>query len=194
MNIIELFETTSTYPTTWYHGSNYQISKFSRDFINVDTSNGLEKGPGIYFTSDIDDAKIYGKNVYEVKIRIVTSRLLPEFKRDYNMNLLINHAITGPHSSFHSNYRDWDDNKSKAAIKAFKTFMQIYNGKHYKDTLIRLWEDFYFNKSSDFLKDVVGKYDGFILDYNNGIKHFVCFKPEIIKSFKLVDLESHQSK
>lgn len=194
MNIEELFEATSTYPTTWYHGSNYHISKFTRDFINVETSNGLEKGPGIYFTSDIEDAKLYDKNVYEAKIRIATSRLLPEFKRDNGIRLAIYNAITGPHSSFHSHYRDWNENKSKAAIMASNVFYQIYGKNNYKDTMIRLWEDFYYNKSSDFLRDVVGKYDGFILEYKNGIKHFICFKPEIIKSIKLIDLESHQSK
>ena len=73
-----------------------------------------------------------------------------------------------------------------------KTFDKIYDNKNYRNVLIRLWEDFYFDKSNIFLKEILGKYDGYILEYNNGVKHFMCYKPEIIKSIKVIDPESHQ--
>jgi hypothetical protein len=187
MKLITLFE-AATYPKTWYHGSNHKITKFTTDFMDTQSSNGLQNGPGIYFTSDINDAKIYGKYIHEVTISIAKSRLMPEFKRGLNIAPIILHN----QSNFIKNYQDWDKNYSKAYITALKTFDEIYDNKNYRNVLIRLWEDFYFDKSNIFLKEILGKYDGYILEYNNGVKHFMCYKPEIIKSIKVIDPESHQ--
>jgi hypothetical protein len=113
---------------------------------------------------------------------------MPEFKRGLNIAPIILHN----QSNFIKNYQDWDENYSKAYLTALKTFDEIYDNKNYRNVLIRLWEDFYFDKSNIFLKEILGKYDGYILEYNNGVKHFMCYKPEIIKSIKVIDPESHQ--
>ena len=187
MKLINLIE-AATYPKTWYHGSNHKITKFTTDFIDSQNSNGLQNGPGIYFTSDMNDAKTYGKYIHEVNISIAKSRLLPEFKRGLN----IGQIITNDHSNFKRDYKNWNEDYRKAYIYALQTFDGIYDNKYYRSVLIRLWEDFYYDKSKIFLKEIVGQYDGYIVEFANGVKHFMCYKPEIIKSIKVIDLESHQ--
>lgn len=187
MRLITLFE-AATYSKTWYHGSNHKIAKFTTDFMDNQSSNGLQHGPGIYFTSDINDARIYGKYIHEVTISIAKSRLIPEIKRGLDIGSIIVHK----QSNFRKNYQDWNENYSKAYMSALKTFDGIYDNKNYRNVLIRLWEDFYFDKSNIFLKEILGQYDGYMVEYKNGVKHFVCFKPEIIKSIKVIDPESHQ--
>ena len=187
MKLITLCE-AATYSKTWYHGSNHKIAKFTTDFMDTQSSNGLQHGPGIYFTSDINDAKIYGKYIHEVTISIAKSRLIPEIKRGLEIGSIILHD----QSNFRKNYQDWNENYKEAYMSALKTFDEIYDNKNYRNVLIRLWEDFYFDKSNIFLKEILGQYDGYIVEYKNGVKHFICFKPEIIKSIKVIDPESHQ--
>ena len=44
MKLITLFE-AATYSKTWYHGSNHKIAKFTTDFMDTQSSNGLQHGP-----------------------------------------------------------------------------------------------------------------------------------------------------
>ena len=90
MKLITLCE-AATYSKTWYHGSNHKIAKFTTDFMDTQSNNGLEHGPGIYFTSDINDAKLYGKYIHEVTISIAKSRLMPDFKRGLEIGSIIKH-------------------------------------------------------------------------------------------------------
>ena len=123
-----------------------------------------------------------------VNISIAKSRLIPEIKR----GLEIGSIIANEHSNFKRDYENWNENYNKAYMSALKTFNGIYDNKYYRNVLIRLWEDFYFDKSNIFLKEILGQYDGYMVEYKNGVKHFICIKPEIIKSIKVIDPESHQ--
>ena len=50
-----------------YHGSTAKINKFIDDFVGGKDAID-QHGPGIYFTSSINNARYYGEYVYTVKL------------------------------------------------------------------------------------------------------------------------------
>jgi hypothetical protein len=56
-------------PTICFHGTNAEITKFSDIKKGSNTDPGL-RGRGFYFTDNINTAKAYGSNVYEVYLKI----------------------------------------------------------------------------------------------------------------------------
>ena len=54
-------------PLTIYHGSNAKFSNF--EYAKIGSAAGTSgAGIGFYFTTDIDEAKSYGKYIYELKL------------------------------------------------------------------------------------------------------------------------------
>lgn len=53
----------------FYHGSNYEINKFSDEFTGRIGAPDAD-GPGIYFTNSKENAAMWGKFTYEVKINL----------------------------------------------------------------------------------------------------------------------------
>ena len=71
-----------------YHGSNTKFSKIEPKYMRTDGSN-MQEGVGIYFTTDLEVTKIYGKYVMEVDADLSKMEFLPsrEFALDvYNLN------------------------------------------------------------------------------------------------------------
>lgn len=58
-----------------YHGSNAKFDKFS--LKNFGKTDDGWYGVGIYFHSDIDTAKVYGLNIYKVKLNYKKPLILP---------------------------------------------------------------------------------------------------------------------
>lgn len=52
---------------TAYHGTNHDIDKFSDSFVSGD-GNIQHHGAGIYFATSYENARMFGKNVYEVEL------------------------------------------------------------------------------------------------------------------------------
>ena len=60
---------------TWFHGSNYDFDGFSlKNFGKTDEGWW---GIGVYFHTDIDTAKAYGKNIHEVVLNYKKPLILP---------------------------------------------------------------------------------------------------------------------
>lgn len=57
-------------PLICYHGTDNDFIEFDFTKIGYNTGNFGHYGYGIYFSTDIREAKIYGKNIYECYLRI----------------------------------------------------------------------------------------------------------------------------
>ena len=71
-----------------FHGSDKKFTKIEPKYMRTDGSN-MQEGVGIYFTTDLEATKIYGKYVMEVDVDLSKMKFLPsrEFALDlYNLN------------------------------------------------------------------------------------------------------------
>jgi len=50
-----------------FHGSEYDFPKFTDEFVGQ-VDNEAQEGSGIYFTTSIDNARMFGENIYKVEI------------------------------------------------------------------------------------------------------------------------------
>lgn len=129
-----------------YHGTNSIITEFATDFIGSGTGN-YQFGPGIYFTNDIDLAKKYGKNIYEVKC--VKARLRKAESKVPRWEFI------GGKIKKATNWREavqnWDENVSvgfRLALEAME------NSKDFGDCIQQIWADFYMNEDKKFCEEM----------------------------------------
>lgn len=176
MKVQDLFEAPAS-PTIWYHGSNSKFEKF--DIISSMHKDAInQEGPGFYLTSSIEDAKRYGKYVHVIKAKIAKSRLMPE-KRKLNPMFIRASIYKCPDRE--NALSNWDENPSIALAKATDAIMDAYGPNEYREALEQIWADYYMGHEDKWLSRLRGLgWDGFILERTGGVKHFICFNPEIL--------------
>lgn len=99
---------------TVYHGSNEKFSRFKMDYMG---KNGTENGFGIYFTDVKDEAKGFGKYVYECQLNI--RKLISDTKitlRRPTIQKLLDNLI-----KYECNYyQNFDNNKRETLNSLFE--------------------------------------------------------------------------
>lgn len=170
---------------TWYHGSPKEISSFNLENVGRATAVDQE-GPGIYLTSSDDDAQKYGNMVHTVKTRRAP-RLVPETKV-FTLTTIKQLIDLSPNKE--DVLSDWDQKPDVAASKAARAIFDRWGPDQFREMLEQVWYDFYRDAPKAWLETVVTrlKYDGFILPRSGGIRHFICFNPEILE---IASVEKH---
>ncbi len=180
MLLCELFESNET----WYHGSSQEIKQFNLD--NVGKPGAVDQeGPGIYLTSSIEDALHYGNIVHTVKT-VRAPRLVPD-KKTFTVATIKKLIDLSPNKE--DVLRDyWDGNPVIAASKASNAIYQSWGPNEFREMLEQVWYDFYRETPKAWLNILTEKlnYDGFILQRSGGVKHFICFNPEILKITEVI--------
>lgn len=181
---------------TVYHGSSQSFDVFSYDFIGKGND---EKGPGFYFTSNKDDAKMYG-NVGEFKI---TLDKLVSTKRKASINIIekiialsencktINELVEK-----YENDEDlwWESNLSDYAEEPYSAIQVAIDlarsqPNEYK-TFLDLWSGVYRYNNKKFLQTMVQLgYDGIIFNVQDNTTHYIVFNPNKIKKVKNIVTE-----
>lgn len=179
MLLCELFESSET----WYHGSSKEIKQFNLDQVGRAAAVDLE-GPGIYLTSSIEDALHYGNIVHTVKT-VRAPRLVPD-KKSFTVATIKNLIDLSPNKE--EALEDWDQNQAIAASKASSAIYDRWGPNQFREMLEQVWYDFYRETPKAWLNILTEKlnYDGFILQRSGGVKHFICFNPEILKITEVV--------
>ena len=173
---------------TWYHGSAAKIDKLTLDHLGSGAGHDQE-GPGIYLTNNHEDACRYGRYVYTVQAKMVKSRMMPD-KRKIDLQRIRTLIWKSPDRD--DNLSNWDENPQRALSLAADQIMSSYGPDEYREAMEQVWYDFYKDHQAVFLSKMrVLGWDGFILDRNGGVKHFVCFNPEILKITDVED-RGHQ--
>lgn len=155
-----------------YHGSNNEIKKF--DYKYVGKGNDQE-GVGFYLTNSKDDAKRYGKYVYEVEVYY--RKLVPTSGRK-NLSDLRYLIVNAPESE--ETVLNWDENPKVGYQKATQAIAQFTKNPH--DMFMQVWYDFYRYSPKEYLKNMVKLgYDGVLINKGMGLKHFIAFDPDKLK-------------
>lgn len=192
MKILGLYEgmisDAAIKPITAYHGTKHQISSFVDDFVGGKEANDQE-GPGIYFTTSLNNAMAYGNNVYQVELTPKKSVSVQE-----NKNAPINHIewliLQAP--DWEDTAMNWSENPKVGYKIAAADFIKYNNNPHQQ--YLQVWYDFYRNNPVDYVKNMVKLgYDSIIIGGRNSlitgesdITHFVVLNPQIIKFIKKI--------
>jgi hypothetical protein len=169
----------------FYHGSNYEISKFSDDFIGIDGAI-LAEGPGIYFTNSKENAEMWGKYTHTVILRPrkVITNLKPanrvnraDLKKflDMSLDYIVNRV----------------DNVEKDKMLAIEDAIKYSRTED--EVFHSLRQEQYVGAHKRFMKDMSSLgYDAAKL-YKKGFKfndvdkvyHYVVYNPEIVEIVKV---------
>ena len=150
-----------------YHGSLKEFDIFDYQFLG--TGNGTDQhGPGFYFSSDPEDAKVYGDvKKYEITINKELSKItkpkIGEIEKLIRIAPDHEDTLTNFGETYHQGFRE--------AVK-----LMITDNNY--DTMMNIWADFYMRQkqSIQFVKNLVNlKYDGTIIPMRYGVTHYVMY-------------------
>lgn len=169
-----------------YHGTNKNISKFVDDFVGSDDATD-EEGPGIYFTTDYEDAAGYGNLIYSV--RIGGDRFIEDDSNTDNVDINELIELIKMAEDWEINAQDYHEDPDMGAEVAASYAIE-YNQLE-KDAFLEIWVGFYRYDGLAFVRNMVKLgYDGIVTsryrDKNREGKHIIVYNPNIIE-FKSVD-------
>lgn len=175
--------------STYYHGTDHRIERFMDDFVGGEKAVDGE-GPGIYFTSDKDNAFLFGRIVYEVELSpravMTTDTVNPKVDRA----ALIKLAKSTP--DWEMDAQNWDENAEKGLQKCIDSVLKYRHSV--ADIFRQMCREFYAHDPVGYVRNVVKftKYDAISIDMMNGIEHVVVYNPGIIRLKKVHGMEQNE--
>ena len=162
-----------------YHGSENKIDKFVDDFVGAENATDQE-GPGIYFTTSLDDARAYGKYIHSAILR--PRKLIDESShQDVDVDELVELVKTAPDWEMHA--QDWAEDPEAGIYAAVDSAIQ-YN-ENEKDLFQQIWYDFFRYNPVEYVRGMVKLgYDGQLIQKENGRQHIIVYNPNIIEGME----------
>lgn len=185
---LKLFEDFNKIPDIWYHGSDKKFDVFNLSGINADNTD--QEGPGIYLSSDMEDARGYGQYIYTVKYApkgIILDRTMKLTKSDNSKAISIIKKYCEGWEDIAAN---WHENPTAG----LNVFIQSVNDA--EEDRVGFWQsvwfDFFRYHPQKFLEGMAANgFDGLLLTgyrvKNNKIIHTIVYNTSIIDIIKVVD-------
>jgi len=174
-----LLETESkAIPQIWYHGTKQDFSAFDLKYIITEESIAQE-GPGFYLSSDPEDAARYGGGKGFLKtVKLTRKSGLRNEKSPYRevfMGSLVNNM-----PDKEDTLTNWDENPDKALRDLKRSILESSDTLH--EMVLNVWADCYMGHELALVTRLRrGGIDGFVINKQNGVKHLICYNPEILK-------------
>lgn len=166
-----------------YHGTDHIIKKFEDSFISGEKVI-QHHGAGIYFTTNIENARMFGKNIYKVHLsgNFIDTKT-PKNKVKINEIISLMKMSSEDWSMEAQNY---DENPKKGIQIAAKSALNY--GDNEADVFLRVQSSWYQYDGLGYVRNMTKLgYDGMIVDAPRdwvGDKHIIVFNPNIIKFIK----------
>lgn len=166
-----------------YHGSNAEITNFIDGLVGGERANDAQ-GPGIYFTDNKEDASMYGKYLYTVRLtprRILSDKKINGITRDEIINLI------KLNPDWEMTAYDWDENPKKGFNYSLDS---IFEEKNDKDRITQVYIEYYRYMPKEFVRNSVKiGVDGIskLNIWGDGINkstHYIIYNPTIIQILK----------
>lgn len=170
-------------PIIAYHGTTHKITSFVDDFVGGKDALDQE-GPGIYFTTSLNNAQHYGENVYKVEL---TPRKPVSTKDNTKAPLKEIEWLILQAPEWEDNAMNWHENPKIGYKKAAQDAIQYNENPHQQ--FLQVWIDFYKYNPVNYVRNMVKLgYDSIIIGGRNSmitgeseITHIVVLNPQIIK-------------
>lgn len=164
---------------TAYHGSKTEITDFVTDFVGGKDAHD-QNGPGIYFTSHIEDAAKYGDHIYKVKLNPKRLLLEQPFKNTDKPKLL---RLAKMHKEWKMYASDWDINPNIGITKLVNDAIE-YNDNEV-EVWLQIWYDVYKHAARQYVDNMTTLgIDGVkVKGYNyeeSEFTHYIIYNPGII--------------
>lgn len=147
-----------TTETPLFHGARAVIKEWSLQHLSSGRGHDQE-GPGIYFTTDPEDARGYGRVVHEVRLNLRATVPLKGHVSPATVKALI---LASPECV--ERLEDWGEEPNEALLAATDLILDSHHDEP-QQVFQQIWYDFYHNHSEDYLRNMVKLgYDGFVVD------------------------------
>lgn len=161
-----------------YHGSPNKIDKFINDFVGGKEAIDQE-GPGIYFTTDEQDASQYGENIYKVTLKprkLLSDKSLKGITRNDVMKLI---KMKG---DWKDDAMNWDENPMVGLRMSIDA---IFDQNNAKDIITQVYIEYYRYNPIDYVNNAAALgFDGIMLSKDWGAQHIIVYNPNIIEVIK----------
>jgi hypothetical protein len=166
-----------------YHGTTHKITSFVDDFVGGKEATDQE-GPGIYFTTSLNNAQHYGEYIYKVEL---TPKKSVSTKNNTNAPLKEIEWLILQAPEWEDNAMNWHENPRVGYKKAAHDTIQYNENPHQQ--FLQVWIDFYKYNPVKYVRNMTKLgYDSIIIDNRNSIitgesniTHIVVLNPQIIK-------------
>ena len=160
-----------------YHGTTHKLNNFSDEFVGGAEANDQE-GPGIYFTTEYNEAVKYaGGNgfVYEVNLKpkkLVSDKMNNDLS--YLTNTIIKLIKMAP--NWKNVAKSFDEGLEDMVAK------YVHRTQSEKEAFVGLYNDVYKGNAVYYLRNMTKLgYDGVYLPTRDGGAHVVIYDPSLIK-------------
>lgn len=166
---------------TFYHGSPHKITSFVNDFM--EEGNHMY-GPGIYFTSNPQEASTYAEKdgyIYEVTLNF---RKELASKGKVNLNVCKKLMLNAPDEEAWTN---WAEDKNTAINDALRTTAE--SSDNMLEALMIVWGDWYRGQHIAFVNQLIKLgYDGTLYPNinNSGNTFAVVYNPQSINLVRII--------
>lgn len=179
-----------------YHGSPTKFQSFTDEFVGGKDATDQE-GPGIYFTTSLENAMAYGKYVYYVELSPKKSVSTQDGK---NAPLKELKWLVKMAPNWKDTAQNWDENPNVGFNMAINDFIQYNNNPHQQ--FLQVWFDFYRYSPLEYVRNMVKLgYDSILINNRNSmlaneenITHTIVLNPSIIKFIKMEDVSLNEIK
>jgi hypothetical protein len=160
-----------------YHGSDHAISKFEDSFLAGEKVT-QHHGAGIYFTTNYENARMFGDNVYKVHISgNFLDRKTPSSDVDVNTVIALMKMSDEEWEMEAYNYNEDPEVGVRIAAQS-----AIDYADNEVDVFLRVQSSWYQYQPLDYVRNMTKLgYDGMIVDAPRdfvGDKHIILFNPE----------------
>ncbi len=187
MSLKEYLVEALTIPNKYFHGSKVDFKKFDPKYIIIPSSNALH-GPGFYLSTDKDDADKYaGKSGFLHNVELTkTSNIKTKYSK-IKSGFIERMVDAMPDAEMVLS--DWDEDSIKAKRRLVKSLYST--NSDIIELLQSIWFECYKNYEQDMIKEFVKEgIDGILVEMKEGVKHLICYNPDILKIVSSEKVES----
>lgn len=170
-----MIEMTNPNGIVAYHGSKSEISSFVTDFVGGKDADDHE-GPGIYFSTDEEDAGHYGQNIYKVTLN-PRKLLSDQTKKGISVSDATKLIKMARH--WKEDAMNWDENPIRGLNVSLRSIFEETNAK---DIITQIYIEYYQSYPKDFVDNAAKLgFDGIMVHKDWGATHIIVYNPNIIE-------------
>lgn len=169
-----------------YHGSPQKISKFEDSFVSGEDVT-QHHGPGIYFTTNYKNARMFGENVHKVQLsgKFIDTDT-PSDSVNYNEIISLMKMSGDDEDEWEMEAQNYNENPEAGIQMAAEE--AINYGDNEAFVFMRVMNSWYQHTPVRYIRSMTNLgYDGMVVDAPRdwvGEKHIIVFNPNCIKLIK----------